>query len=127
MPNYKYATAHEWLFQSSIEASDARIDELLKKVDGEDIQELFQNEMEEDGFFVDLDETFECNICGAERIVEHGYDIYCSGECQNVSLDAGNRLDEIIYNKDDSDVIKMHKQKLFDYIAEHGEFPEGDL
>lgn len=58
---YKWATAHEWLFNAlengphDSNELNSRIRNILSKLDGDTIQDEFQDLMDSDGFFVDLD------------------------------------------------------------------------
>jgi len=58
MPNYKYESAFDWL-SLAVEARRVSSSELLTliqdHVDGDAIQDMFQKDMEADGFFVDLE------------------------------------------------------------------------
>jgi hypothetical protein len=56
MTTYKYASAHEWLRQHLQSIEDAELLRQLayqfaRKMDGDDIQELFEKEMDADEFF----------------------------------------------------------------------------
>lgn len=54
---YKYASAHEWLREYLVRENDIhRLRELAyqfaqKRMDGDDIQEMFEKEMDADGYF----------------------------------------------------------------------------
>lgn len=57
MSNYRWDSASEWLLEKVREKSDdpsylmGVIDCLIDKVDSDDIQDIFQSEMDEDGYF----------------------------------------------------------------------------
>lgn len=55
MPDYKWATPIEWLYQQHLDLESpelrARVWAVLHKVDPDEIQEQFQDLMEEDGYF----------------------------------------------------------------------------
>jgi len=58
MNKYKYNSVYEWLNERIINADEKELryiaHELSRKVNPDDIQDLFQNEMEEDGYFEEL-------------------------------------------------------------------------
>lgn len=56
---YKYASAHEWLREHLSSIEDVEMLRQLayqfaRKMDGDDIQDLFEKEMDADGFFTPL-------------------------------------------------------------------------
>ena len=55
-PKYKWATAHAWLTHWVRHALRGQLQwavaQLAAKVDGDDIQDIFEAEMESDGFFM---------------------------------------------------------------------------
>lgn len=64
MPRYRWASPHEWLSHKinsigtvSPEARKLRgiLNEVIPKLDADDIQDAFQSEMDADGYFEDLD------------------------------------------------------------------------
>jgi len=58
MNKYKYNSVYEWFNEKIINADEKELrhiaHELSRKVNPDDIQDLFQNEMEEDGYFEEL-------------------------------------------------------------------------
>jgi hypothetical protein len=64
MARYKWESAHDWLYWKvcSLEnTNDARelatmFRMVLSSLDGDSLQDLFQDDMEEDGYFQDLDQ-----------------------------------------------------------------------
>lgn len=64
MPQYKFSNPYEWL-EWRLEHGDIEdlINRLISKLDFDDIQDLFQEEMDEDGYFEELDGA-ECQGCG---------------------------------------------------------------
>ena len=98
MARYKYENAHEWLMEKAAGWPMHQLFQefqtlVLNHVDGDTIQELYQREMDEDGYFVDLDSKPEdgetcaqcdhsathytdqatpmCDECEAENLAEH--------------------------------------------------------
>ena len=65
--NYKYASAHAWFADYVTRTAEEDgvtgvlgiIRELVEKIDGDTIQDLYQSEMDDDGFFDVLDEEAE--------------------------------------------------------------------
>ena len=69
MPRYKWNTPHEWLMDAAQSWDSAQLysalSSIIDKLDADTIQDLYQTEMSEDGYFVDLDEPkSECQNCG---------------------------------------------------------------
>lgn len=98
---HKYASAHEWLLSKVTEAEsagDARtlagyLRSIVSGLDGDEIQDSFQSEMDADGYFEDLDERPE----GACFRVEYdpryyGGDYSGSGEAAYVSCREYDKL-----------------------------------
>jgi hypothetical protein len=60
MPKHKWASAHDWLHQKGDKADFqvlfSMFSQVIYKLDSDEIQDLFQNEMDEDGYFVDLED-----------------------------------------------------------------------
>lgn len=70
MPSYRWKSPYEWLedaiYERKISANEA-LAALMEFIDSDEIQDVFQAEMERDGYFEDLDDP-TCAMCG-ERIL----------------------------------------------------------
>lgn len=68
---YKYASPHEWLSQKVVNAGEdvlrAMLNAVIPSLDSDTIQDLFQEEMSEDGYF---DRMVECPSCRAQSSEE---------------------------------------------------------
>lgn len=57
MPKYRWSSANEWLDEKIDSARNAELTSIAKQlaslVDGDQIQDIFQAEMEADGFFTE--------------------------------------------------------------------------
>lgn len=86
MARYKYASVHEWLIEW---AGKLNADELFqefttiaRELDADKIQDLYQSEMDRDGFFQDLDKTVTQEQY--DKIIADGTgSAYCA-ECKEV-------------------------------------------
>lgn len=67
---YRWSHPSAWLTEKVDETDVAGlrsiIGELLGVVDGDDIQHLFQSDMEADGYFQDLNAPRDCPDCGTQ-------------------------------------------------------------
>ena len=60
MPKYKWESPHEWLINALTERThdvhemDARIRELILKTDADTLQEVFEDLMDNDGYFEEV-------------------------------------------------------------------------
>ncbi len=87
-PRYQWRYASEWL-QDKVDALAAAgnnaelkgiIDALMGKLAEDDVQDLFQHEMSEDGFFRDLNLCPDCDTPLTDETTNHGFPSYCA-EC----------------------------------------------
>lgn len=64
---YKWDTAHEWLIEYASKLNESQLFQeftvLVQKLDGDTIQDLYQSEMDAQGYF-DEAATAECPACG---------------------------------------------------------------
>lgn len=67
-PKYRWATAREWLVEAH--AFGPQMTELIKKLDSDDIQDVYQDEMMKDGYFIDLNDPIDI----ASHLEEEGED-----------------------------------------------------
>ena len=67
MAEYKWKNAHEWLYDKLIKCGDSELlsitDRLIRMVDANQIQDIFQKDMEYDGYF-NLTDMVMCPECG---------------------------------------------------------------
>lgn len=88
MARYKYTDAHDWLEERITGTSDLDylrgiIRALAGKCDGDDMQELFQREMSDDGYFTDLDAEEEGDggeVCIITEDDDHDGDMFWFAE-----------------------------------------------
>lgn len=77
MPNYRWESPYEWLEDAihdrKVSANEA-LYALMEFIDPDNIQEIFQAEMERDGYFEDRNEM--C-VCGHKRSEHNEDDLYC--------------------------------------------------
>ena len=81
--SYKYANVHEWFEQFAREQKEnelfAIVIELASKLSADDLQDLFQSEMTEDGYF-DSEAQWSrslgtsCSPCETTRLVGERFD-----------------------------------------------------
>jgi hypothetical protein len=111
MTTYRWSSAQEWLeekLEKLAEAGDIKelagiANALMYKVEGDDIQDIFQSEMEEDGYFKPDDEEAEQEF--RDRIEnwleeQSDYKFFPSEDQENPDYD---KLDEYLcYERGDS-------------------------
>jgi hypothetical protein len=60
MPTFQFGSVHEWFEEFLKRQSEAELYQLAvqlaNEIDADRLQDIFQNEMERDGYFLDLDE-----------------------------------------------------------------------
>ena len=107
---YKWDNAHEWLFEKASEWTREELlhefKELALKLDSDTIQDQFQSDMEQDGYFEDEDEE-------AEEFTEYeegdyifdGSDVYRDGKM-------------VIQHTYDSDYRVISLGKVFEAVEE---------
>lgn len=87
MARYKYNNAHEWFHEYTQRLESSALhsiaNDLADKLDGDTIQDMFQNEMDADGYFRDLDKKmpalFEIDEYGEANGTVYWF---CSDECR---------------------------------------------
>lgn len=94
MSSYKYESAQAWLQQKILETPAAELvslaSELAQHLDADEIQDVFESEMDQDGFFIDLDAKHShlCPDCGC-IIGEGGIDCADGAEDHDVGQCVG--------------------------------------
>lgn len=95
MARYKWDSAHEWFYEWAEKRSDTYhlLTLLAEKVDGDTIQDLFQDDMEQSGFFRDLDKQVPALFVIDDNGEANGtVYLFCSDKCRK-SFETDDKVD----------------------------------
>lgn len=62
MSKYRWETPHDWIWEKIAEGEFTAyevLQDVLPKMDSDDLQDIYQEEMDKDGYFNDLDKVKE--------------------------------------------------------------------
>lgn len=108
MARYKWDSPREWLMEQAAnwDASKlfAELSAIVEKLDADTIQDLYQTEMSEDGYFRDLDKTVPflavTTSDGSKEIV-----YFCNSTCLNLYVTTETALDGLSYTEGKSNLF----------------------
>jgi hypothetical protein len=103
MPRYKWDSPLDWLMEKAgswdIQTLYNEFSAVVQtKLDSDQIQDLYQKEMQEDGYFRDLDKTVPYLVVvagdGTKQIV-----YFCNSTCRNLYITTEIELDGLPYRE----------------------------
>jgi len=88
MARYKWSTPHQWLLEAAQSWDSAQLysalSSIIDKLDGDTIQDLYQSDMTEDGYFRDLDHAAPVIYILNDEDEAEDVLYFCSSTCRNL-------------------------------------------